>query len=326
MELSDMIEAVDILEYISQFTEFTEQNGEYWALSPLKEEKTPSFSVRRETNSFYDFSSGVGGDVLTFIRHYNKCSYQEAIEKLKKYAGADGVLTIKRRLASTEAARRYRPPKRRQKNGKQTSLPDDYMSRYEKNAEKLAVWEAEGVSRASLDKFQVCYDRFSDRLVYPIRDPEGRIVNVGGRTLDPIWQAQTLRNYSYFMPWGELKTIYGLSENRSAILEKREIILFEGCKSVLLADTYGVHNTGAILTSHLNPNQMKLLSGLGCRVVFALDKDVPVREDHNIRKLKQFVNVEYIWDSRDLLGEKDSPVDKGRDVWEKLYEGRLSWR
>ena len=110
------------------------------------------------------------------------------------------------------------------------------------------------------------------------------------------------------------------------IREKGEIILFEGCKSVLLADTYGVHNTGAILTSHLNPNQMKLLVSLGCRVVFALDKDVCIKDDHNIKRLKQFVNVEYIWDKEDLLGDKDSPVDRGQDTWKKLYDGRLSWR
>lgn len=75
VELSELIESVDILEYISQYTEFTEKNGEYWALSPFKDEKTPSFSVRKETNSFYDFSSGIGGNVLTFIRYYDKCGY-----------------------------------------------------------------------------------------------------------------------------------------------------------------------------------------------------------------------------------------------------------
>ena len=199
------------------------------------------------------------------------------------------------------------------------------MERYEKRDDKLAVWGQEGISRASMDKFQVYYDSFSDRLVYPIRNPDGKIVNIGGRTLDPAWKEKQLRKYTYFFPWGELKTLYGLAENIDSIKKQREIILFEGCKSVLLADTYGVHNTGAILTSHLNPNQMKLLVGLGCRVVFALDKDVSIREDHNIKRLKQFVNVEYIWDKENLLDDKDSPVDKGKEVWEKLYEGRLSW-
>lgn len=200
------------------------------------------------------------------------------------------------------------------------------MERYEKRDDKLAVWEHEGISRASIDKFSVYYDSFSDRLVYPIRNPDGKIVNIGGRTLDPRWKEKGLRKYTYFMSWGELKTIYGLAENRDAILQKGEIILFEGCKSVLLADTYGIHNTGAILTSHLNPNQMKLLAALGCRVVFALDKDVCIRDDHNIKRLKQFVNVQYLWDKDNLLGEKDSPVDRGQETWKKLYEGRLSWR
>ena len=71
---------------------------------------------------------------------------------------------------------------------------------------------------------------------------------------------------------------------------------------------------------------MKILIELGCRVVFALDKDVVIRNDYNIKRLKQFVNVEYIWDRDDLLGEKDSPIDKGKEVWDRLYEGRLSWR
>ena len=76
----------------------------------------------------------------------------------------------------------------------------------------------------------------------------------------------------------------------------------------------------------MNPNQMKILAKLGCRVVFALDKDVRVRDDHNINKLKQYVNVEYIWDREDLLDEKDSPVDKGRETFQKLYEQRLRLR
>ena len=53
MELEDLIDSIDIVEYISQFVELEEKNGEFWGLSPFKDEKTPSFSVRKETNSFY---------------------------------------------------------------------------------------------------------------------------------------------------------------------------------------------------------------------------------------------------------------------------------
>ena len=111
-----------------------------------------------------------------------------------------------------------------------------------------------------------------------------------------------------------------------SIKEKGEIILFEGCKSVLLADTWGIHNCGAILTSHLSPNQMKLLASLGFRVVFALDKDVVIQDDKNIQKLKRYVNVEYLYDFQNKLDEKDAPVDKGVEVFNGLYRQRYKLR
>ena len=328
MDLNELIDSIDILDYISQYTEFTEENGEYWALSPLKEEKTPSFSVRRESGKFYDFSSGIGGNVLTFVRYYHHCGYQKAIEILKNYAGITGEISgPQKRLEITKVAKRFLHNKAPVRSNKRAILSPDYMDRFLIAPEKLSVWEQEGISHATLEKFQVRYDDFSNRLVYPIRNAEGALVNVGGRTLDPDWKAHGLRKYTYFHRWGgEMNVIYGLFENREAILQSREIILFEGAKSVMLADTWGIQNTGAILTSHLNPSQMKILLRLGCRVVFALDKEVQIMQDRNIRRLKQYVNVEYIRDRWGLLEDKDAPVDKGIEVWRKLYEGRLTWR
>ena len=94
MELSELIESVDILEYVSQYTEFTEKNGEYWALSPFKDEKTPSFSIRKETNSFYDFSSGIGGNLLTFIRYYDIISFSGSNRENHKKTPCDLVAVV----------------------------------------------------------------------------------------------------------------------------------------------------------------------------------------------------------------------------------------
>ena len=327
MELSELIDSVDILEYISQYADSEEKGGEYWCLSPLKEENTPSFSVRKETNTFYDFSSGKGGNLLNFIRYYHRCSFSDAVEILKKYAGCNGEISPKRKMASIEVAKRYRVRKKPVKVPQTKVLPDDYMLRYERNPEKLAVWEAEGISEASLERFQVAYDSFSDRLVYPIRNVNGEIVNVGARTLDPDWKQKKLRTYSYMFSWvGGMNTVFGLAENRDEILRKKEVILFEGAKSVMIADSWGVKNCGALLTSHLSQFQLKILAKLGVRVVFALDKEVVIRDDPNIARLKRYVSVDYIWDRDGLLDEKDSPVDKGVEAFMKLYEGRLHYR
>lgn len=320
MELEDLIRSIDIVEYISQYVDLEQKGDEWWGLSCFKSEKTPSFSVRKDPPFFYDYSSGKGGNIFNFVKEYNRCSNAEAVEILKKYAGVEGDLSEPRaKMAATVSCKKFMKPKTDRKAPSASPLPDNYMERYEKRDDKLAVWEKEGISRASLDKFGVCYDSFSDRLVYPIRNAEGKIVNVGGRTLDPEWKEKKLRKYCYFFSWGAMNVIYGLSENMESIREKREIILFEGAKSVLLADTWGIHNTGAILTSHLNPNQMKLLAKLGCEVVFALDRDVDPREDKNIAKLKHYVRVSVIRDTDRFLGEKDAPVDRGLEVFRQLY-------
>ena len=320
MELEELIKSIDIVEYIGQFIELEQQGNEWWGLSCFKEENTPSFSIRKDPPFWYDYSSGQGGNVYTFIKKYFNCSSAEAVNKLKEYAGVDGEIAApKEKLSATVVCRKYQKPKVTQKESKVKILPDNYMERYEKRADKLAMWEKEGISRDSLDRFQVYYDGFSDRLVYPIRDLDGNIANIGGRTCDQRWKEKGLRKYTYLQSWGTINTIYGLYENMEAIKNAGEVILFEGCKSVLIADTWGIHCCGAILTSHLSTNQFKILVKLGVKVTFALDNDVPVWEDKNINKLKQYINVSYLHDTNNLLGPKDSPVDEGFDVFKKLY-------
>lgn len=328
MNIEELLEKIDIVDYISQYVELEEKNGEFWGLSPFKDEVTPSFSVRRETGRFFDFSSGIGGNLYTFIKFYNKCSSREAVEILKKYAGCDGDAYVPRqKLLSTMVCDKFKSKKQiSKKTSKITIHPEGCLEKYEKREDKLQVWIDEGISKESIDKFQIYYDSFSNRLVYPIRNLEGKIVNIGGRTLDPKWKEKGLRKYTYFSSWGEMNVIYGLYENMEYIKDKKEVILFEGCKSVLIADTWGIHNTGALLTSHLNPKQLEILMRLGVRVVFALDKDVKIREDHNIAKLKRYAMVEYLYDFGDLLNDKDAPVDKGFETFETLYDRRLRYR
>jgi len=328
MDLSELIGSIDIVDYISQFVELEEKNGEFWGLSPFKDEKTPSFSVRRESGSFYDFSSGIGGSVVTFTQYYYGITKREAIERIKQlFCGENVKLTVKTHIEATKACRKYAIKKRIKKPTSKATFRPGYMDKYETRSDKLAVWENEGISKDILEAFCVRYDSFSNRLVYPIHDLDGNIVNIGGRTLDLEWKAKGIRKYTYFSGWEDgVGIIYGLYENLDAILKKKEVILFEGCKSVLIAASWGIKNTGALLTSHLNPSQMVILARLGVKVVFALDKDVNIKNDHNISRLKRYVNVDYIYDRDDALDEKDSPVDKGIDIFLDLYDKRRRYR
>ena len=321
--VEELLSRIDIVDFLSQYVDLTEENGEWWGLSPLADppEKTPSFSVRREAGKFYCFSTGIGGSLITFLKFHDHISTAEAIHRLEQYAGLDGETTFqpRQKMAATQVCQKYQKPRQTVKACKNKPLPATYMDKFEKNPEKFAAWLQEGISQASLDRFEVRYDRFSNRLVYPIRNLKGEIVNVGGRTLDPDFKAKKLRKYSYFFGWdGGMDLIYGLFENREAIQTAGEVILFEGCKSVLLADTFGIQNTGALLTSHLSPAQMKILARLGVRVVFALDKEIDVRKDHNVQKLSRYAELWTIWDTENLLSEKDAPVDHGEAVFRQL--------
>lgn len=325
MEVFEIVERADILSYIYQFCELEERrDGEYWGLSPLKEENTPSFSVNAEKQRFYDFSSGQGGNILDFIRQYHRCSFMKGLQILKKYVNIqdEEQADLPQRLLATSVAKKYKRRPKKEKENKSTVLPEDYMNRYERNDEKLSLWRDEGIKPESMERFFVRYDPFSDRIVYPIRNMQGDIINVCGRTLDPDYKVNKQRKYTYFKPLGILDTIYGFAENKEEILKKREIILFEGAKSVMIADGWGIKNTGAILTSHLNPHQFKLLIRLGVTVVFALDAEIDIREDANIKKLLPYVRVEWVRNRRGLLEDKDAPVDKGLEVFQTLYEER----
>lgn len=329
MDVRELTKQIDIAEYIGQYVDLHESGGELWGISPFTEppERTPSFSVRRETGSWYDFSSGKGGNVYTFVKLYNKCTSEEAVNILAGYAGVDGVSEVAgKRLSATDVCRKFSRPKTSVKADRSSPMADSVMERYEKRTDKLASWIDEGISEESLDRFQVRYDSFLDAIVYPVRDPDGKIVNIGCRTLDPDFKAKKKPKYCYLKPWGSLKTIYGLAENMEHILGKRELLLFEGCKSVLKADTWGIRNCGAILTSHLSAEQLKILIGLGVRVVFALDKEIDIRQDHNIQKLRRYVMVEYLFDRDGALSDKDSPVDKGKEVFCALYDRRERYR
>ena len=326
MTIRELVEKADLLEYVSQFAEFEERGGEYWCLSPLKEENTPSFSIRKETNQWWDFSTSSGGDILDFIKAHRHCSTGKAVAILKSYLGYEGELTSdKPKSVMSEVAKRFSAKKRAPKQNKTTVLPQDYMDRYENNPGKLQIWVDEGIKTEILRKYQVKYDAFSDRIVFPIRDHAGNIVNVKGRALDPDFKAKGLPKYTYFKPLGSTDIIFGWSENMEGIQKFRQIILFEGEKSVMKADGWGIPCCGAIMTSHLNENQMKALARLGCTVVFALDKEIDVHHDENIRRLSRYVPIEYIHDSENLLEPKMAPVDAGFETFKKLYERRRSY-
>lgn len=328
MEVSEILALVPIEEYIGQYVELSEKGGELWGLSPFKDEKTPSFSVRPGSGIFYDFSSGSGGNLVDFIMLYHGVTLPRAINMVKAYAhiSEDESGAPVARLQTSKVARRYRSSSKKSPPPTCTVLPDDYMDRYEDRMDKVSSWVEEGISPVILNSCGVRYDAFANRIVYPIHNWDGKIINVCGRTLDPDYKAKGLRKYTYIHSLGTLDTLYGFHWCREHALKAGEIIIFEGAKSVMKCQTWGIENTVALLTSHLNSNQLGFLIRFcnpnRIRVVFALDSDVDITKDKNIQTLSKYVRVEWVANADGLLQEKDSPVDQGEDVFRRLYTMR----
>lgn len=328
MEASDIIAAVDMVEYISQYVEMEQKGRELWGLSCFTEERTPSFSLDPQKKYFYDFSAGFGGNIVDFVMKHDNCTVAQAINKLKKYAhiteDADGQPTC--RLSMSSIAKRYKDNRRAPPKCTAKILPDNYMERYEFRKDKLKLWFDEGIPYEIMWDYQIRYDAFDDRIVYPIRNMDGEIFCISGRTCDPDYKSKKLRKYTYTTAIGSLPALYGFWENKQSIMERKEAIVFEGCKSVLKGANFGFSNGIALLTSHLSPFQLevmiKLASFHGIRFVFALDSDVDITDDKNIMRLRSYAKIEWIRNRDNLLAEKEAPVDRGKEVFEKLYNMR----
>lgn len=331
MEASEIMAAVDATEYISQYVELEEKGGQLWGLSPFNEEKTPSFSLDEERGLWYDFSAGFGGNLLEFVMRYKKLSLPEAVGELKKYAKIeDQIGEVPARLQATNVARRYRNNTKPPTVMTAKPLPSDCMEMYEWDLGKMKPWLDEGITTEALRRFGVRYDAFDDRIVFPIRDYSGNIISICGRTCAPDFKERKIRKYTYFQKVGTIDTIYNFSDSRDEIFRSGEIILFEGAKSCMKMYGWGFRNACAILTSHLSENQFRFLIQLASyhnvRIVFALDSDVNIREDKTIMKLTSYARTQWVKNRNDWLAPKESPVDRGQGVWQRLYNMREELR
>lgn len=303
------------------------RDGEYWCLSPFSGTDTdPSFSIRDEDYVYYDFSDGSGGNVLNFIQRYHKVSFPKALRIAADFAGIKEEITTAGAGDVLRVMRQFAPKKKEKDQPEHIVLAEDFMERYDPDAPQLALWEDEGISREAMRRFDVRYDWENERIVYPVKIPNGNIISVAGRTIHKDYKERKERKYTYYHQIGTNDFLLGLSENKDDIEKSGEILIVEGFKSILKLWGWGHQNAVALSTARVSSSQMNLLLRLGCTTVFCLDKGIDVTQDKNIKRLRQFVPVYYIKDTEGLLADKEAPVDRGIEVFKKLYEERRRFK
>lgn len=327
IDISELTEQINIVEYVEQYVDLDLKGRDHWGLCPLHNDTDASFSVNEEGQFFKCFGCGAGGDVIEFIQQYHKVNFPKAVEFAKEYAGFDG--EVRKPLAIVKELRKFNKAVANSKksNTSVTQLKSNrkilnrnVIEKYDKIP--ISLWEDEGIKREVIEFFNVRFNPRGQRqdIILPIWDNDGNLINFASRTTHPQWEQLLMPKYIYYYKLGQLDFFYGYYQHLESIKKKKEIILVEGAKSVMKLRGLGYDNAVAVLTSHLTDEQLRILIKLGVNVVCAFDKDVNVFKDDNIQRLRRYCGFYNVYDSQNWLGEKDSPVDKGKEVWDALYK------
>lgn len=204
-------------------------------------------------------------------------------------------------------------------------------------------WKKEGITNEVMDKFNILYSISDAAVVIPQIDIDGRLIGIREREFDDK-RIQELGKYHPITVGGinyhhsNAFSLYGIYEHKQGIIKRRSAILVEGEKSVLKDSVfYGQYaNAVAVLGNHTNKYQISLLTNiLGVNeIIIAFDKEYDTWNDSDAKIYRKALekichdyfnqaSFSYIWDYDNILNRKDSPYDKGKDIFEHLYKTRV---
>ena len=279
---------------IGRTVKLTKRGREYVGLSPFTKEKTPSFYVNDDKGQFFDFSANKSGDIISFVQETQRLSFSEAVEQLAGEAGL-ALPEVDPRAAEQEKVRQglsewlelaatwfeaeLRRPVGREARAylEGRGLPEAEWARFRlgfspsgrtalkdyliaKGARPHELVES-GLLIASEDG-GAPYDRFRDRIMFPISDARGRVVSFGGRAMDPKARAKYLNGPETSL-FHKGHMLYGLAESRRIIAaapssEAPSLVVVEGYMDVIACQRAGLAAVAAMGTA-LTEEQMELL-------------------------------------------------------------------
>jgi DNA primase len=335
---------------IGKTVKLRKQGREYVGLSPFTKEKTPSFYVNDDKGHFFDFSSGKNGDLITFLQETERLSFAEAVERLAAEAGValpapDPRAAEQDKVRQTlsdwlETAAQWFEGELRRPAGREAraylekrGLPEAEWSRFRLGyspSGRTALKDyliAKGARPQELvaagllieaEDGKPPYDRFRDRIIFPIADGRGRVVSFGGRAMDPQARAKYL-NGNETEVFHKGRNLYGLAEARKILAaapgaETPPLVVVEGYMDVIACQRAGIAGVAAMGTA-LGEEQMELLWRLHPEPTLSFDGDRAGRQaasraiDRALPLLKpgksfRFAIVEGGKDADDVLREQ----------------------
>ena len=308
--INDLPNRVDIVGLINKRVALKKAGKDYKACCPFHEEKTPSFTVVPTKQIYHCFGCGESGGIIDFVMKYDHLSFVEAIETV---AGESGISVVydqtakpvdkrfkrfnqimselndfyqsqlkssseknkvvsyaKKRGISGSIAKRFElgfaPPG-------WTNLFDQYSMNEESVQDLLSM----GMIVPKKDKKDDYYDRFRNRLMFPIHNAKGSVIGFGGRVLSSQDNPKYLNSPETPL-FSKSKELYGLYHCRKYSRKIDSILVVEGYMDVIALHQYGITNVVATLGTATTPAHLQVLSRSAETIVFCFDGDKAGRD------------------------------------------------
>ncbi|MEW8027331.1 MAG: DNA primase, partial [Candidatus Thiodiazotropha sp.] len=298
--IDDLLNRIDVVDVINRRIPLKKAGRDYQARCPFHDEKTPSFTVSQQKQFYHCFGCGAHGSAIGFLMEYENLGFVEAVEELAHAAG----LEVPREAGSDQgpdlrplyglmedAARYYRQQLKNHADAKQAI---DYLKARGLSGEIAAAfgigyappgWDnllaTLGTERLTISRLLECgltqegetkgYDRFRNRIIFPIRDRRGRTIGFGGRIIGD--EKPKYLNSPETVLFHKGRELYGLYEARKANAKLARLLVVEGYMDVVALAQHGILNAVATLGTATTHDHLELIFRTSPEVVFCFDGD-----------------------------------------------------
>ena len=305
--IGKIFDSADIVEVIGDFIHLKKSGSNFKGLSPFANEKTPSFMVSPGKRIFKDFSSGKGGNVVTFLMEHEQLSYPEALKwlankyniEIEETEETQEQIEAKHQkealyLAHQFANEFFKTSLKDSNEGKSVGLsylkkrgynlntieefelgysPDDYNAL--ENEAKKANYSLGPLKISGLIKEgeKGNYDFFRGRIIFPIHNITGRIIGFGGRTLRTDKKVAKYFNSPESDIYNKSNVLYGLFQSKNEIIKTDSCLLVEGYTDVISLHHNGIKNAVSSSGTSLTEGQIRLIKRFTNNVVILYDSD-----------------------------------------------------
>ncbi len=349
--IEEVRERNDIVDVISGYVKLQKKGSNYFGLCPFHNEKSPSFSVSPQKQMYYCFGCGAGGNVITFVMEYENYSFQEALKMLADRAGVklpeaeyskeerDRADKRSALLEVNKLAANYFYYQLRQPQGK---AGYEYFRRRELTEETIRRFGLGYANKTSDDLYRYLkskgyqdgllkesglvtleergsYDKFWNRVMFPIMDPNSRVIGFGGRVMgdgEPKYL-----NSPETLIFDKGRNLYGLNYARTS--REKSLLVCEGYMDVIAMHQAGFTNAVASLGTALTSRHAALLKRYTEQVILTYDSDgagvkaalraIPILREAGVSAR--------VLDLRPYKDPDEFIKNKGKDEFKKRVDG-----